>query len=169
MEMSNKIKLFKQKEYKSVRVGGWLFEWFFDKKHPERSLMRVIGESGLFDLKIKANSHVFGYLLAAAEQNKLEQLHGWITLVYVPAMAMTQDQGLTDDISKSIGKWMKRKDAEAKTNAKNVTEEQEMADTALLNDIISDQAMSKKELKAKREEDKAILRELLNEDKEGEE
>lgn len=167
--MSNKIKLFKQKEYKSVHVGGWLFEWFFDKKHPERSLMRVLGESGLFDLKIKANSHVFGYLLAAAEQNKLEQLHGWITLVYVPAMAMTQDQGLTDDISKSIGKWMKRRDAVGKSEASKVDDATEQASQALMEDIASEVGMSEKELKAKREEDKAILRELLNEDKEGEE
>lgn len=167
--MSNKIKLFKQKAYKSVRVGGWLFEWFFDKKHPERSLMRVLGESGLFDLKIKANSHVFGYLLAAAEQNRLEQLHGWITLVYVPAMAMTQDQGLTDDISKSIGKWMKRRDAEAKTNAKNTTESEELASQAFMEDVVARSKMSKKEAKKASEDDKAILRDLLNEDKEGEE
>ena len=166
--MSNKIKLFKQKEYKSVRVGGWLFEWFFDKKHPERSLMRVLGESGLFDLKIKANSHVFGYLLAAAEQNKLEQLHGWITLVYVPAMAMTQDQGLTDDITCSVQKWMKRKDTEAKSAADSVTESEEQASQAFMEDVVARSQMSKKESKKASEEDKAILRELLNEDKEGE-
>lgn len=166
--MSNKIKLFKQKEYKSVRVGGWLFEWFLDKKHPERSLMRVLGESGLFDLKIKANSHVFGYLLAAAEQNKLEQLHGWITLVYVPAMAMTQDQGLTDDISKSIGKWMKRRDAEGKSEAAKVDDATEQANQAFMESVVARSQMSKKEAKKASEEDKAILRELLNEDKEGE-
>lgn len=165
--MSNKIKLFKQKEYKSIRVGGWLFEWFFDKKHPERSLMRVLSESGLFDLKIKANSHVFGYLLAAAEQGLTEQLHGWITLVYVPAMAMTQDQGLTDDISRAISKWMKRRDAEAKANAENVTESEELASQAFMEDVVARSQMSKKEAQKASEEDKAILRELLNEDKEG--
>lgn len=167
--MSNKIKLFKQRAYKSVRVGGWLFEWYMDEKHPDRSYMRVQGESGLFDLKIKANSHVFGYLLAAAEQNKLEQLHGWITLVYVPAMAMTQDQGLTDDISKSIGKWMKRKDAEAKSEASKVDDAIELASQAFMEDVVARSQMSKKEAKKASEEEKAILRELLNEDKEGEE
>lgn len=166
--MSNKIKLLKHKAYKSVRVGGWLFEWYIDEKRPEKSYMRVQGESGLFDLKIKANSHVFGYLLAAAEKGMTEQLHGWITLVYIPAMGMTQDQGLTDDISRSVQKWMKRKDAEAKTNAKNVTESEELASQAMMEDIASEQGMSKKELKAKREADKEVMREVLNEEKEGE-
>lgn len=157
--------IFKKRTYKSVRVGAWLFEWYMDEKRPEKSYMRVQGESGLFDLKIKANSHVFGYLLAAAEKGMTEQLHGWITLVYIPAMAMTHDQGLTDDISRSVQKWMKRKDAEAKTAAEAVTDAQEQADTALLNDIISEQGMSRKELKAKREANKEALREVLNEDK----
>lgn len=162
--MSNNY--FKKKSYKSERVGSWLYEWYVADKHPERSFMRVSGESGLFELRIKANSHVFGYLLAAAEKGLTEQLHGWITLVYIPAMAMTQDQGLTDDISKSIQKWMKRRESEAESAAKAVTNEQEQADQAYMEDIASEQGMSKKELKAKRETDKEAMREVLNEVKE---
>ena len=159
--------VFKKKSYKTVRVGEWLFEWFIDEKKPERSYMHVKAKSGLFELKIKANSHVFGYLLAAAEQGLTEQLHGWITLVYIPAMAMTQEQGLTNDISKSISKWMKRREAEAKSAAEKVTEAEELASQSLMEDIVSEQGLSKKELAEKREADKEIMREVLN-DKEGE-
>ncbi len=164
--MSNKIKFFKQKAYKSVRVGGWLFEWFFYKKNPERSFMRVIGESGLFDLKIKANSHVFGYLLAAAEQDKLERLHGWITLVYVPAMAMTQDQRLTDDITHAVSEWMKRKDSEAKDSSESVSDAEETASQAFMEDVAALSRMTKEEAKKASEEDKAIVRDMLSGDEE---
>lgn len=165
--MSNKIKLFKQKAYKRVRVGEWLFEWYIDEKKSERSYMSVKTDSGLMSLRIAANTHVFGYLLAAAEQGLTEHLHGWITLCYIPMMAMTQEQGLTDDVQRAVQKWVRRKDAEAKTAAKNISETQEQADMALMEDIVSEQALSKKELKAKREQDAEIMREILQ-DKEGE-
>lgn len=155
--------IFKKKSYKSVRVGEWLFEWFVDEKHPDRSNMRVVAESGLFDLRIKANSHVFGYLLAAAEQGLTEQLHGWITLVYIPAMAMTQEQGLTDDVQRAIQKWMKRREAEAKTAAKSVTEAEEQANQALMEDIVSEQSLSKRELAEKRKAERDLLKDVLSE------
>lgn len=157
--MSNNV--FKKKAYKRVNVGAWTFEWFIDERRPERSFMRVFGESGLFDLRISSSAHVFGYLLAAAEQNKLDNLHGWITLVFVPAMAMTQEQGLTDDVTRAVNKWMKRREAEGRKAAKAVTEADEQADQALMEDVVSEQGMGKKELAEKRAEETEIMREIL--------
>lgn len=95
------------------------------------------------------------------------QLENYARLLFSVAALDTLDQELDNDLWLAIDRWRERQFAKGAENAKNVTEEQDMADTALLNDIISEQSMSKKELKVKREEEKAILRELLNEDKEG--
>lgn len=162
--MSNKIKLFKNKAYKTVNVGEWLYEWFIDEKKPERSYMRVKAQSGIFEMKIAANTHVFGYLLAAAEQGLTEQLHGYIVSLYIPAMAMTQEQGITNDIQHAIAKWMKRREAEAKTAAEGVTEAEEVASQALMEDIVSEQSLSKKELAEKRKADREIMKDILKEE-----
>lgn len=166
--MSNNRFKFKNKAYKTVAVGEWLYEWFIDQKKPERSYMRVKAQSGIFEMKIAANTHAFGYLLAAAEQGLTEQLHGYIVSLYIPAMAMTQEQGITNDIQHAIGKWMKRREAEAKDTANKVTEAEEAASQAFMEDIASESGMSKKELKAKREADRQMMKEVLNEKEDGE-
>ena len=83
-------------------------------------------------------------------------------------MGITQDQGLCNDVQKAISKWMKRKEAEAKSAAKAVTPEQDMASAALMEDIASESGMSKKELKAKREADREMMKEVLTEKDNGE-
>lgn len=117
-------------------------------------------------MRIGGNTHAFGYLLAAAKQGLDSQLAGYITTLVIPAMAMTQDQELTSGVQKAIVEWQKRKDAEGAKKAKAVTESEEMAAQAFMEDIASESGMSKKELKAKREADKQMMKEILNEDKE---
>lgn len=159
--------LFKNKAYERTKVGEWIFEWFIDKKHIERSYMRISGESGLFEMRVKANAHVFGYLLAAARQGLTNQLHGYIASIYIPAMGMTQDQQLTDDIQNSIQKWLLRKQDEGAQKAAAVTDHEEAAAQAYMEDIVSELDMSKKELAEKRKLDKEIMKEIIR--KEGEE
>lgn len=117
-------------------------------------------------MHIGGNTHAYGYLLAAAKQDLDSQLAGYITTLFIPAMAMTQDQELTSGVQKAIVEWQKRKEAEGAEMAKAVTPEAEQGAQAFMEDIASEQGMSKKELKAKREADKAEMRAILNEDKE---
>ena len=58
------------------------------------------------------------------------------------------------------------KEAEGAEKAKVVTDSEEMASQVFVEDIVSEQGMSKKELKAKREADREMMKEILNEDKE---
>lgn len=167
--MSNRIKLFKQKTYMEKRVGEFIFKWFFNEKKPKECYLRIETTSGIWGMTVAGGTHAYGYLLAAAKQDLDTQLSGYAMYNYIVAMNLTQNQGFTDDLTRSINKMFKRWEKGAETAAKNVTEVEEQASQALMEDIASEVGMSKKELKAKREEDKAILRELLNEDKEGEE
>lgn len=167
--MSNKIKLFKQKTYIEKRVGEFIFKWFFNEKKPRECYLRIETTSGIWGMTVAGGTHAYGYLLAAAKQDLDMQLSGYAMYSYIVAMNITQNQGFTDDLTRSVNKLFKRWDKEAEKAAKAVTPEQEAADQALMEDVVARSQMSKKEAKKASEEDKAIMRELLNDDKEGEE
>lgn len=161
------IKIKQRKPYLVKEVGEWKFTFHYKEGSIEKTFLSITSTSGIYSMHIGGNTHAFGYLLAAAKQERLDQLQGYAVTLYVPAMAMTQDAGLTADVQKAINKWMRRKEAEAKSAAKAVTDSEEIASTAFMESVIERSQMSKKEAKAASEADKEIMREILNE-KEGE-
>lgn len=162
------INIKQRKPYLVKEVGEWKFTFHYKEGSIERTFLSITSTSGIFNCRIGGNTHAYGYLLAAAKQGLDNQLAGYITTLFIPAMGITQDQGLCNDVQKAISKWMKRKEAEAKSAAKAVTPEQDMASAALMEDIASESGMSKKELKAKREADRQMMKEVLNEKEDGE-
>lgn len=162
------IKMKQRKPYLVKEVGEWKFTFHYKEGSIERTFLSITSTSGIYSMHIGGNTHAFGYLLAAAKQGLDNQLAGYATTLYIPAMGITQDQGLCNDVQKAISKWMKRKEAEAKSAAKAVTPEQDMASAALMENIASEQGMSKKELKAKREADRELMKAALNEKEDGE-
>lgn len=163
------IKIKQRKPYLVKEVGEWKFTFHYKEGSIERTFLSITSTSGIMNMRLGGNTHAFGYLLAAAKQDRLDQLQGYAVTLYVPAMAMTQDAGLTADVQKAINKWMRRKEAEAKSAAKAVTETDEIASKAFMESVVERSQMSKKEAKAASEADKEIMREVLNEDKEGNE
>lgn len=157
-----------RKPYLVKEVGEWKFTFHYKEGSIERTFLSITSTSGIYSMHIGGNTHAYGYLLAAAKQERIDQLQGYIVSLFIPAMAMTQDQELTSGVQKAIVEWQKRKEAEAKSAAKAVTPEQDMASAALMEDIVSEQGMSKKELKAKREADREIMKAALNEKDNGE-
>lgn len=158
------MKLKQRKPYLVKEVGEWKFTFHYKEGSIERTFLSITSTSGIFNCRVGGNTHAYGYLLAAAKQGLENQLAGYATTLYIPAMGITQDQGLCNDVQKAISKWMKRKEAEAKSAAKAVTPEQDMASAALMEDIASEQGMSKKELKEKREADREMMKAALNEE-----
>ena len=160
------IKMKQRKPYLVKEVGEWKFTFHYKEGSIKRTFLSITSTSGIYSMHIGGNTHAYGYLLAAAKQGLDNQLAGYITTLFIPAMAMTQDQELTSGVQKAIVEWQKRKEAEGAEKAKAVTDSEEMASQAFMEDIISESGMSKKELKAKREADKAEMMAILNEDKE---
>lgn len=152
-----------RKPYLVKEVGEWKFTFHYKEGSIERTFLSITSTSGIMNMRLGGNTHAYGYLLAAATQDRLDQLHGYVVSLYVPAMAMTQDAGLTADVQKAINKWMKRKEAEAKSAAKAVTDYEEMASQAFMESVIERSQMSKKEAKTASEADKELMREMLNE------
>lgn len=153
------IKLKHQEPYLVKEVGEWKFTFHYKEGNIKRTFLSITSTSGLFNCRIGGNCHAFGYLLAAATQNRLDQLQGYAVTLYIPAMGMTQDQGLCNDVQKAINKWMKRKETEAKNAAKAVTETEEIASQAFMESVVKRSEMSRKEVKKEREEMKRVLKE----------
>lgn len=161
------IKIKQLKPYLVKEVGEWKFTFHYKEGSIERTFLSITSTSGIFNCRVGGNTHAYGYLLAAAKQDRLDQLQGYIVSLFIPAMAMTQDQELTSGVQKAIVEWQKRKESEGAEKAKAVTETEETASQAFMEELVAESGMSKKELKAKREADKELMREVLNEDKEG--
>ncbi len=157
---------FKRKTYFEKRVGEFIFKWFFNEKKPKECYLRIETTSGIWGMTVAGGTHPYGFLLAAAKQNLDNQLSGYAMYNYIVATSITQNQGFLDGLTREINKMFKRLDKEAETAAKAVTDEQNEADAAFMEDIASEQGLSKKELNAKREADKEVMREVLNEDEE---
>lgn len=162
------IKIKQRKPYLVKEVGEWKFTFRYKEGSIEKTFLSITSASGIYSMHIGGNTHAYGYLLAAAKQGLDSQLAGYITTLFIPAMAMTQDQELTSGVQKAINKWMKRKEAEGAEKAKAVTDSEEMASQAFMESVVERSQMSKKEAKAASEADKEIMREILNEDKESE-
>lgn len=161
--------MFKQRPYKSVDAGQFHFKFYYKEGSIKDTYLEVTCDSGIFALKIGGNTHAYGYLLAAAEQNRIDQLQGYAVTLYIPAMSLTQDQGLCSDCQKAIMKWQKRKMREGAENAKKVTDWQEQADEALMRESIErGKPMSRQQRRKMERESRKEMKELLKEDSDGE-
>lgn len=162
------IKIKQRKPYLVKEVGEWKFTFHYKEGSIERTFLSITSTSGIFNCRIGGNTHAYGYLLVAAKQERIDQLQGYIVSLFIPAMAMTQDQELTSGVQKAIVEWQKRKEAEGAEKAKAVTDSEEMASQAFMESVVERSQMSKNEAKAASEADKELMREVLNE-KEGDE
>ncbi len=160
--------LFKTKPYLSARAGEFQFDFYYKEGSVKGTYLEITCNSGIFALKIGGNTHAYGYLLAAAKQGYIEQLHGYVVTLYIPAMVITQDQGLCDECPKAIMKWQKRKEKEAELAAKNVSDAQNMADEQLMRETIKRSQMSRKAAKKASKADRAEMKRILKEEEDGE-
>lgn len=117
------------------RVGEWVFSFFYKEGNLRQTYLAIGCDSGIFSCRIGGNTHAYGYLLAAARQGRDEQLHGYATTLYIPAMAMTGDQELTDGIQAAVRGWVGRKDAQGAAAAASASETELTADQALMEEL----------------------------------
>lgn len=162
------MSIFKTKPRYSVNVGNGAFvaDFFVDERHPdvEHNYLHIHMPNNVFEQKVVG--YPYGYLLAAVSQGNEEEVHNYCVVLWRVTQEIYQDAGLANDILRAFAKYDKRLMKQAEKNAATVTDPEEMASAAFMDDIVSEQGMSKKELKAKREADKAEMRAILNEDKE---
>lgn len=152
------------KPLKSVDAGQFHFNFYYKEGSVKDTYLEITCDSGIFALKIGGNTHTYGYLLAAAEQNRIDQLQGYAVTAFIPAMTVTKDQGLCNDVQKAIMKWQKRKMREGAANAAKVTDWQEQADDALMREAIErGKPMSRQQKRKMERESRKEMREILKE------
>ena len=162
------MSILKNKPRYSVDVGNNAFvaDFYVDEKRAdvEHNYLNIHTPKHVFEQKIVG--YPYGYLLAAVSQGNEEEIHSYCMVLWRVTQEIYQDKGLSNDILRAFAKYDERLMKQAEKNAAAVTPEAEQASQAFMEDIASESGMSKKELKAKREADKAEMRAVLNEDKE---
>lgn len=143
--------------------GGFVCNFYFKEGSIVDSYMEIRTVSDNWRMRLDARHEMYGYLFAAMEQGKEDQVYGYCATLYT--MATILDQGLINDTQKAIIKYMKRMEKKAESEAKSVTETQIMADEALMNEAIErgalkgDKKAERKASKESQEEMKKILAE----------
>ncbi|MCM1301935.1 MAG: hypothetical protein NC226_09460 [Bacteroides cellulosilyticus] len=160
--------LFKNKPYKSVKAGEFQFDFYYKEGKVDKCYLDITTPSKIFSLRIGGNTHAYGYLLAAAQQDKVQQLQGYAVTLFISTMGLTQEQGLTDEIQRAITKWQKRKEKAAESVAKSVSDARNQADEQLMHEVIKRGKMSRKEAKKASKADRAEMKQILKEDNNGE-
>lgn len=152
----------------SVNVGNGAFiaDFYVDEKRAdvEHNYLHIHTPNHVFEQKIVG--YPYGYLLAAVSQGNEEEVHNYCVVLRRVTQEIYQDAGLANDILRAFAKYDERLMKQAEKNAAAVTPEAEQGAQAFMEDIASESGMSKKELKAKREADRQMMKEILNEDKE---
>lgn len=149
--------------------GGFICNFYFKEGSIVDSYMEIRTISDNWRMRLDARHPMYGYLFSAMEQGKSEQVHGYCVTLYM--LATTLDQGLINDVQKSITKYMKRMDKQAESEAKSVTETQIMADEALMNEAIErgalkgDKKAEKRAAKESQEEMRKVMKEEAKEEK----
>lgn len=164
--MSNRLKLRNvPKHHVEIANGAVIVDFYVNEKDIKKCYIRMYARNGAFDYKIGA-CHTFGYLMAAINQGNTRELEAFCILLWRMTQECYQDETLAKDLVTCFNARDERLMKQAEKEAAAVTDSEEMASAAFMEDIASESGMSKKELKAKREADKAEMRAILNEDKE---
>lgn len=163
--MSNNIfKRKKQTPIQHIECGGFICNFFFKEGSIVDSYMEIRTVSDNWRMRLDARHTMYGYLLTAVQQGNKSQIHGYCVQLYILATAL--DQGLINDVQKALAKYMKRKEKEAQTEAKNVTEAQIAGDEALMQEAIERGSLKgdKKAEKKAAKESQEIIKQVLTED-----
>lgn len=153
----------KPKYHIEIGNGAFIADFYVDEKNPDvkHNYLHIYASNGVFEQKVVG--YPFGYLLAAVSQGNEKEVNGYCMMLWRVTQEIYQDAGFANDIIRAINKRDKRLIKQAEKEAAKVSEAEEMASQAFMEDIASESGMSKKELKAKRKADKELMRELLNE------
>ncbi len=159
----------KPKHHLEIGNGAFIADFYVDEKNPDvkHNYLHIYAPNGVFEQKVIG--YPFGYLLAAVSQGKEEEVHSYCVMLWRVTQEIYQDLGFCQDIIKAINKRDKRLMKEAEQNAKNVTDWQEQADNALMREAIErGKPMSRQQRRKMERESRKEMREILNEDKNGE-
>lgn len=162
---NNPFKKSKTKEVNHVECGGFIVSFYTNEKVASENYAQISTVSHNFAMKVCG--YPFGYLLASAKDDNTENIHGYCAMQYLIADGVYQDEVFANELMNAVMGYQNRLTAKAEEAAKNVTPEQEEADSAFMSSVVEFATANPKERKRIKEEDARLMREILQ-DKEGE-
>lgn len=166
--MSNRLKLKNApKHHIEIANGAVVVDFYVNEKDIKKCYMRMYARNGAFDYKIGA-CHTYGYLMAAINQGNTRELEAFCILLWRMTQECYQDETLAKDLVTCFNARDERLMKQAEKNAAAVTDSEEMASQAFMEDVVERAFMSKKEAKAASEADRQMMKEILAEKDDGE-
>lgn len=158
----------KPKHHLEIGGGAFIADFYVDEKNPDvkHNYLHIYAPNGVFEQKVVG--YPFGYLLAAVSQGNENEVHSYCIMLWRITQEIYQDLGFAQDIIKAINKRDKRLMKQAEKAAKSVSEHQELADTELMREVVAYAEASPKEHKKMSEESRKEMKQILNEDSDGE-
>lgn len=166
--MSNRIKLKNApKHHIEIANGAVIVDFYVNEKDIKKCYMRMYARNGAFDYKIGA-CHAYSYLMAAINQGNTRELEAFCILLWRMTQECYQDETLAKDLVMCFNARDKRLMKKAETNAKAVSDAEETASQAFMEDVVAYAEASPKERKRMSEESRKEMKEILKEDSDGE-
>ena len=164
------MSILKTKPRYSVNVGNGTFvaDFYVDEKRAdvEHNYLHIHTPNHVFEQKIVG--YPYGYLLAAVSQGNEEEVHNYCLLLWRITQEVYQDLGFANDVIRAINKRDKRLMKQAEKEAAKVSEAEEMASQAFMEDVAAYAEASPKERKRMSKESREEMKQILNEDSNGE-
>lgn len=128
-------RLFTTKPIHSYQVGGGAFkmDFYVNERVIRDNYLHITTPSLQFELKVRG--FAYGFLLAAYKQKRYKELEAFCYVMYRISDGVYRDEKFAEDIIKALTKYDKRMLAAAKKSAKDVTEAEEMANQALMEEV----------------------------------
>lgn len=162
--MSNRIKLKNApKHHIEIANGAVIVDFYANEKDIKKCYMRMYARNGAFDYKIGA-CHTYGYLMAAINQGNTRELEAFCILLWRMTQECYQDETLAKDLVTCFNARDERLMKQAEKNAASVTDAEESASQAFMEDVVAYAEASPKERKRMSEESREEMREILSED-----
>jgi hypothetical protein len=148
--------------------GAFIADFYVDEKHPdvEHNYLHIHTPNKVFEQKVVG--YPYGYLLAAVSQGNEEEVHGYCMMLWRVTQEIYQDAGFANDIIRAINKRDKRLTKQAEKEAAQVSEAEEMASQAFMEDVAAYADASPKERKRMSKESRKEMKQILNEESNGE-
>ena len=147
-------------------IDSFKFSFYYKEGDVKGTYLTIKSQSGIFDVKIGGNTHVYGYLLAAAQKDLDPQLIGYAVMLTMIAMTAHRSQAFVYDLMDAIYKQIDRYEEQSKEKAESITEEEDKEAADIMRGAAEYSGKSKKEVKRLRKRDKRKLRDLIDETKE---
>lgn len=154
-------KLFPEKPKHTHIVGDNIFTMMFyeNPKIIRENYLHVFSKNKTFELKVRG--FAYGYLLAAYRQKRYTELDAFCYVMYRITDGVYQDGEFAEDVIKALTAYDERKIKEARKDAEEVTEGEEIANQALMEEVVEDISSDKKTRAKRRKQWKEDVKEII--------